>query len=60
MRLKEYILYKGEDIIALGTIKEIAKDTGLKENVVRYYGTPCYASRAKEGKRLILMDWPLF
>ena len=56
MRLKEYILYKGEDII----IKEIAKDTGLKETVIRYYGTPCYASRAKEGKRLILMDWPLF
>lgn len=34
---KEYALYKGEDILAFGTIDEIAQKLGVKKETVAYY-----------------------
>ena len=56
---KEYALYKGDDMLCLGTIKEIAEETGLKPETVRYYQSPCYLKRGKVGgnkKVLICLD----
>lgn len=41
----EYALYKGENLLHIGTIKEIAKAHGVKANTIRFYNTPCYKKR---------------
>jgi len=43
--VKEYALYKGEEIIATGTVKEIAEKLNIKPDTVRFYGYPAYAKR---------------
>ena len=54
MQAKEYALYKGEELIAMGTKKEIAKQLGVSPSTVGYYGTPVYSRRTSEnGRRLI-------
>lgn len=55
MQVKEYALYKGEEIIAMGTKREIAEQLGVSVNTVGYYGTPVYARRTSEskGRRLV-------
>ena len=53
MQAKEYALYKGEEIIAMGTKREIAEQLGVSPSTVGYYGTPVYARRTSEnGRRL--------
>jgi len=42
---KEYTMYRGDEIVASGTTREIAKKTGLTIGTVR-----TYASRGKRGK----------
>jgi len=41
-----YALYKGEELIASGSIFEIAQKTGLKIRTIKFYGTPSYKKRA--------------
>ena len=55
MRNKEYALYKGEEIIAMGTKREIAEQLGISVHAVTCYGTPSYAQRTSEkyGRRLV-------
>ena len=54
MRAKEYALYKGEELLAMGTKREIAKQLGVSASTVGYYGTPVYAQRtSKNGRRLV-------
>ena len=55
MQAKEYALYKGEELIAMGTKKEIAAQLGVSASTIGYYGTPVYARRTSEnkGRRLV-------
>lgn len=55
MQEKEYALYKGEEIIAMGTKREIAEKLGISVNTITFYGTPSYAKRTSEknGRRLV-------
>ncbi|MGZ1060971.1 hypothetical protein ACXOXO_08105 [Streptococcus thermophilus] len=55
MQVKEYALYKGEEIIAMGAKSEIAKQLGISVRSVTCYGTPSYAKRTNEkyGRRLV-------
>lgn len=55
MQAKEYALYKGEELIAMGTKREIAEQLGVSVSTVGYYGTPVYARRTSEskGRRLV-------
>ena len=48
--MKEYALYKGEDLIAMGTASEIAKETGVKRTTIYHYKTPAYQRRAEKRK----------
>lgn len=54
MQVKEYALYKGEELIAMGTKKEIAEQLGVSASTIGFYGTPVYARRTndKKGRRL--------
>lgn len=55
MQAKEFALYKGEELIAMGTKREIAEQLGVSPSTVSYYGTPVYARRTSEskGRRLV-------
>lgn len=55
MQEKEHALYKGEEIIAMGTKREIAEKLGVSVRSLTIYGTPSYAKRTSEehGKRLV-------
>lgn len=54
MQVKEYALYKGEELLAMGTKREIAEQLGVSASTVGYYGTPVYARRTSDnGRRLI-------
>lgn len=50
MQVKEYALYKGEELLAIGTKREIAERLGVSVNTVSYYGTPVYARRTNDSK----------
>ena len=56
MQAKEFVLYKGEELIAMGTKKEIAEQLGVSASTVGYYGTPVYARRTSESKGRRLVD----
>lgn len=55
MQVKEYALYKGDELLAMGTKSEIAKQLGISVRSVDHYGTPAYAKRTSEehGRRLV-------
>lgn len=55
MQAKEFALYKGEELIAMGTKREIAEQLGVSAITIGYYGTPVYARRTSEskGRRLV-------
>jgi len=52
MMQKEYALYKGEQILAIGTIPYIARTLGVKRETVKYYRTQAYQNRLKRRNAL--------
>lgn len=54
-KIKEYALYKDDDLLALGTIGEIAKELKILEQTVRTYMTPSYQKRTKRSRRMLVM-----
>lgn len=58
-RLTEYALYKKDDLLAVGTIKEIAKQMKITELTLRKYSTPSFLNRgrgAENRRRLIRLE----
>lgn len=47
----QYIMYKNEDIIALGTVPEIAKTLNLSEKTIWFYASPANLRRSKPSKK---------
>ena len=52
--MKEYILYKGEEILATGTMFQIAEEMGVKYRTIMYYGTPSQRIRTKGRGRILI------
>ena len=50
--LKEYAFYKGEEILGIGTIKEIAEELNVLPSTIKYYGTNAYRNKLAEGRNL--------
>lgn len=48
--MKIYALYKGDQLIADGTLLQIAYKTGVKLRTIKFYKTPTYLKRRKNGK----------
>jgi hypothetical protein len=48
--LKEFALYKGEECLGIGTVKELAKELNVLEKTVRFYKTPSYLNRLAKSK----------
>ena len=49
--IDEYALYKGEEFISLGTLKEISQETGMTENALRQLLCRSYKKRSKNSNR---------
>ncbi|MEY9979715.1 helix-turn-helix transcriptional regulator [Lysinibacillus sp. RC79] len=45
--MNEYALYKGEQMVAIGTVKEIAEERGVKPETIRFYMSGVYQRRSK-------------
>ena len=55
----EYALYKGEELLSIGTMEEIAIEVGVEVGTVYFYGTKSYKKRikgSKNAKILIALD----
>lgn len=54
-KVKEYALYKGEELLGMGTIRELAERFNVKTTTLYYYRTPTYLNRTSDeyGRRLI-------
>ncbi len=50
MNNKEYAMYKGEECLGIGTLKELAKQFNVKVKTMYFYTTPTYKKRVKKGK----------
>lgn len=54
-REKFYALYKGDEIIAIGTLKELAKLLNVAPRTIYFYSTPTYRKRNKGGNSYIVI-----
>lgn len=43
----EYALYKGDNFLDIGTIKELSKRYNISVKTLRWYSTPCYKNKIK-------------
>ena len=50
---KEYAIYKGDEFIAIGTIKELVKKTGYAESTLRYCTHPASKKRNNGNRRVV-------
>ena len=48
---RQYALYKGDEFIADGTPREIARKTGKTFGSLMFYTTPAYGRRVEKAKR---------
>ena len=55
-RLKKYALYKGDELIAEGTIEQISQKMGIPQNTVRFYKTPASKRRYNPETRTALVE----
>jgi len=46
----EYAIYKGDDLLVIGTARECAKQLGVHEETIRWLSTPAARRRAKRRK----------
>lgn len=51
---KEYALYKGDELLSVGTRQEIAEEMGIKRQTVSIYGTDSYKKRAGKNIRVLI------
>lgn len=50
MKSKIYAAYQGEEILCIGTIKEISKKLNMKESTVTWHGNPAAQKRREKRK----------
>lgn len=51
-----YVVYKGDDVIAVGTIEEVSERLGVKRSVVEYLATPTAHRKAASGRRRMVAE----
>lgn len=49
--MNEYAIYKGEEILGIGTISELAKMRGVLPGTIRYYTMPAYQKKVEKRKK---------
>lgn len=58
MKSKVYALYKGEELLEIGTKQELAEKFGVRPKTIAFYNTPAYKRRTSpsKGRRLVALD----
>ncbi|HGE6631124.1 TPA: hypothetical protein ACGB9C_002126 [Listeria monocytogenes] len=52
--MTEYALYKGDDLLVIGTLTELADFKKVKRETILFYATPAYRRKTTEkGLRVI-------
>lgn len=46
--MKEYALYKGDKLLIIGTIDEIAKNQNVQKKTIYFYHSKAYLKRRKK------------
>lgn len=54
-KLSEYALYKGDQLVSVGTVREIAKERGVLEKTIRFYQSGTYKRRFKENSNQLIL-----
>lgn len=56
--MKEYALYKGDELLDVGTLKYLAKKFNVKTKTLLFYQTPTQKKRTSEnkGRRLVRLE----
>ena len=49
---KVYALYKGDELLEIGTKKELAELLNVKVKTISFYGTPAYTKKNKFRKKV--------
>ena len=52
MREKEFVVYKGDELLALGTAEEIAEQLDVEPATVRGWSTPSSIKRGGENRKV--------
>ena len=47
---RTYDFYKGDTLLSIGTVKELAKEFGVREETIAYYASPTYRKRTSAQK----------
>ena len=48
---QEYAVYKGEELLVVGTARECAQEVGVKEATIRWSTTPTARKRTEKRKK---------
>lgn len=48
--MSEYVMYKGDDLLCIGTLEEIAMERGVQKETMHYYTTPAYQRKLAKRK----------
>ena len=56
--MKEYYLYKGDELLDVGTLKYLAEKFNVKIKTLLFYQTPTQKKRTSEnkGRRLVRLE----
>lgn len=49
MRVKEYALYRGDEFVDVGTLREMSERLGKNPDTLRFYGSPAHMRRSAQG-----------
>lgn len=49
--MKEYALYKGEELLGIGTPYQLAEQLNVKIETIKYYGTEAYKKKLSKRKK---------
>lgn len=48
--MKDFALYKGDELECIGTVNELAKHRGVKPSTIRFYASSVYKRRTANSK----------
>lgn len=52
---KEYALYRGDEFIDLGTLRELSERLGKNPKTILFYGTPANIRRSEDGRNSYIL-----
>lgn len=51
-----YVVYRGDDVVAVGTASEVSEALGVRRSTVEYLATPTAHRKATTGRRRMVAE----